>query len=193
MPRVEVFDRVHVLEKVKDLFWNKGFNGTSMQDLVDTTGLNRSSIYNSFGNKKALYELVLNQYQEENKGFFKEALIQAKNPFEVIRYIFENCIDQIINDDQGKGCFNMNCTTEMSRSDKELKHFLTHRQEASIAFYRDLVEEGQQHGVINEKDTPDNYAHYLYSAFQGLRMTGMLSKDTHKLQSIVDNILITLT
>ena len=51
MPKTEIFNRVDVLDKAAKIFSNKGFNGTSMQDLVDTTGLNRSSIYNSFGSK----------------------------------------------------------------------------------------------------------------------------------------------
>jgi len=192
MPRVEVFDRTQVLEKVKHLFWDKGFNGTSMQDLVDVTGLNRSSLYNSFGNKKALYELVLNQYQEEGNLFFEEALSQTENAFEVIALVFNAMIRSIIKDVEGKGCFNMNCTTELSRTDIGIRSFLTSRQDHTISVFKDLVEKGQQEGVINKQDTADNYAYYLFSAFQGLRMTGMLTREQEKLKTIVSNILKTL-
>ena len=74
MPRVEIFNRDEVLEKAVRLFHNKGYNATSMQDLVDATGLNRSSIYNSFGSKKELYQQSLRAYKEQaNKycGRFK--------------------------------------------------------------------------------------------------------------------------
>ncbi|WP_299761535.1 TetR/AcrR family transcriptional regulator [uncultured Dokdonia sp.] len=189
MPRVEVFDRVQVLEKVKHLFWDKGFNGTSMQDLVDVTGLNRSSIYNSFGNKKALYELVLKQYQEEGKTLFKTALSQTENAFEGICLVFDNMIQAILQDVEGKGCFNMNCTTELSRVDISIRGFLTSRQEYTISIFKDLIDKGQQQGVINKEDSSNNYAYYLFSAFQGLRMTGMLTRDEEKLKKIVANTL----
>ena len=192
MPRVEVFDRAQVLEKVKHLFWDKGFNGTSMQDLVDVTGLNRSSLYNSFGNKKALYELVLAQYQEEGNLFFEEALSQKDNAFEAISLVFNALTTSIIKDIEGKGCFNMNCTTELSRTDIGIRAFLTSRQEHTISVFKNLVEKGQQQGVINKDDSADNYGYYLFSAFQGLRMTGMLTRDQQKLKKIVSNILKTL-
>jgi len=192
MPRVEVFDRAQVLEKVKHLFWDKGFNGTSMQDLVDVTGLNRSSIYNSFGNKKALYELVLKQYQEEGKAFFETALSQTENAFEGITFVFDNMIQAIMEDIEGKGCFNMNCTTELSRADVSIRAFLTSRQDHTISIFKGLVEKGQQQGVINKEDSSDNYGYYLFSAFQGLRMTGMLTRDHKKLNKIVANTLKTL-
>lgn len=192
MPRTEVFNREHVLEKVKHLFWDKGFNGTSMQDLVDVTGLNRSSLYNSFGNKKALYELVLSQYQEEGNLFFEDALSQKENAFEAISFIFDMLLKSIINDVEGKGCFNMNCTTELSRTDIGIRAFLTSRQEHTISVFKTLVEKGQEEGAINKEDSSENYGYYLFSAFQGLRMTGMLTREQKKLKKIADNILKTL-
>ena len=59
MSREIVFNEVEVVSKVVGLFWQKGYNGTSVQDLTTVTGLNRSSIYNSFGSKKELYKLAL--------------------------------------------------------------------------------------------------------------------------------------
>lgn len=192
MPRVEVFDRADVLEKVKHLFWNKGFNGTSMQDLVDTTGLNRSSLYNSFGNKKAIYELVLKQYQEESKIFFDNAISEAKNPLEAIHIIFTSITHAIHKDQDGKGCFIMNCTTELSRSDIELKRFLIRNSEGIISLFDGLIKKGQTIGVINTRQTAQQYALYLYSFLQGIRVTGVLMNDKTKLDQLVKNTLYIL-
>lgn len=192
MPRVEVFNRVHVLEKVKDLFWNKGFNGTSMQDLVDVTGLNRSSLYNSFGNKQALFEIVFKQYQEDTKSVFQNAIKNKENPLDAIHSIFKSILDLILEDVEGKGCFNLNCKTELSHTDGPIKAILKHSEEKTLHLFSDLIKEGQQQALINKKDTPENYAYYLFSAFQGLRMTGMLTRDYNTLQNIVHNTLIVL-
>ena len=187
MPRVEVFDRAQVLEKVKHLFWDKGFHGTSMQDLVDVTGLNRSSLYNSFGNKKALYDLVLKDYQAESRTFLKGAIADAENPLEAIELIFKTLIRSIYEDVEGKGCFLMNCTTEMSRSDEDLKNFLVHGSEGMIELFEDIIKEGQISGDINTEQTAKDYALYLYSSFQGIRITGVLITDKTKLNQIVKN------
>ncbi|MEP0263294.1 TetR/AcrR family transcriptional regulator [Dokdonia sp.] len=192
MPRVEVFDRGHVLEKVKELFWSKGFNGTSMQDLVDVTGLNRSSLYNSFGNKEALFETVFKQYQEDTKSLFKDALKDADSPLDAIHNIFKNILHLILEDVEGKGCFNLNCKTELSHTDTPIKAILKHSEEGTLQLFSGLIKEGQQQALINKNDTPENYAYYLFSAFQGLRMTGMLTRDYKTLKNIIHNTLIIL-
>lgn len=186
MPRTEVFNRDHILSKVRDLFWNNGFNGTSMQDLVETTGLNRSSLYNSFGNKQFLYELVLKKYQDDNKLLFKEALIRADNPRQAIRNIFENILENMLQDVDQKGCFILNCKAELSRSEPSIRRLLENNEATELKLLTNLVEEGQDHEVINNDCSPDEYAYYLYSAFQGFRMTGILVNDRTKLQNIIN-------
>lgn len=192
MPRIEVFDRVQVLEKVRDLFWSKGFNGTSMQDLVDVTGLNRSSIYNSFGNKKALYELVLKQYQKDSSAFLNDITKGSKNSLDALNAIFKSLIQSINKDAEGKGCFMINCTTELSQSDADLKLFLERKSEGMIQFFENLITEGQTEGSINTKQSAHDYALYVYSSFQGLRITGILIQDNMRLDQVVKNTLETL-
>ena len=65
MPKSILFDRDETIAKVTSLFWEKGYHATSMQDLVDVTGLNRSSIYNSFGDKYNLFIESLKHYKKE--------------------------------------------------------------------------------------------------------------------------------
>ena len=77
MPRAVEFDNAKVLESAMDLFWKKGYHATSMQDLTEATGLNRSSLYNTFGCKMQLYRTALTQYQKQNGSVFQKALIKA--------------------------------------------------------------------------------------------------------------------
>ena len=70
---------------------------------------------------------------------------------------------------------------------EKINLILRNNEKVTIKLFKDLVEEGQRHGSINERDTPENYAYYLFSAFQGLRMTGILMNDKEKLQKIIDN------
>lgn len=186
MPRTEVFNRDLILSQVRDIFWNKGFNGTSMRDLVETTGLNRSSLYNSFGNKQCLYELVLKKYQEDNSLLFQDALIRADNPRQAIRNIFENILDNMLQDTKQKGCFILNSKAELSRSEPSIRVLLEKNEASELKLLKNLVKEGQDHEVINIENAPEEYAYYLYNAFQGFRMTGILVNDRAKLQNIIN-------
>jgi len=135
MPRTEDFNRTDVLDKAKNTFWLKGFNGTSMQDLVDATGLNRSSLYNSFGSKMELYEEALRQYQEDSGHIFDKARKQQRNAIETIGLIFLYVMDEIKNDPQHKGCMIINCATELGNQNLQLKGLLDANQNKMIAIF----------------------------------------------------------
>ena len=187
MPRSETFDREKVVKDAMQIFWEKGYNGTSMQDIVDATGLNRSSIYNSFGSKRSLYLATLDLYEREGHQLHRKVLLKSRNPLEAIKGMLNNVLIASRADTEGKGCFIMNCKTELGNMDDELNNWLFQNQEESVSLFRDLVSQGQEEGIINTLQDAHTYAYYLYNTFQGLRMTGMLTKDREVLQGILEN------
>ena len=64
MARTKEFDRIEVLDRATDLFWEKGYESTSMQDLVETMGIGRASLYDTFGSKQELFAEVLERYAD---------------------------------------------------------------------------------------------------------------------------------
>ncbi len=189
MPRSEEFNREHAVRRAMNVFWEKGYNGTSMQDLVDATGLNRSSIYNSFGSKHELYKTTLEFYQKESGGLFHKALLNAKNPFEAIRLVFESFLPEILSEGGDRGCYAMNCKSELGNQEGDIRKWLLANQENTLNIFSGLIKEGQEQGVINTKEDSKTYAYYIFNAFQGFRMTGILIKDRTVLQRIINNTL----
>ncbi len=187
MPRVEAFNREQVLQRAMNLFWEKGYYGTSMQDLVDATGLNRSSLYNTFGSKLTLYQDTLAHYKKETGGMFQRALVRARDPLDAIRHVFEGFLPEIMEDCGQMGCFAMNCKSEMANQNTDIKKWLLDHQEQGIHTFKDLIEDGQKEGVINDKQEASSYAYFVFNALQGFRMTGILVKDRKILQDIIDN------
>lgn len=187
MARIEEFDKENVLKQAMNVFWEKGYNGTSMQDLVDATGLNRSSIYNSFGSKLELYQNTLRHYQKDGNSRFQKALVKANDSVEAIRLIFEGFLPEIMDDSKGKGCFWMNCKAEMGNQDENIQKWLLDTQAYTLSLFQGLVEDGQEQGIINLDQDGKGYAYYIFNAFQGFRMTGILVKDRKVLQQIIDN------
>ena len=184
MPRIEEFDRELVLQKAMYVFWEKGYNGASMQDLVDATALNRSSIYNSFGSKIELYQATLKHYQKNGNIFFQKALLKAKNPLEAIRFIFESFIPVTVGNKKVNGCFVMNCKSEMGNQNQDIRKWLVDAQEYTLSIFRGLIQDGQEQGSINKNQDSRSYAYYIFSAFQGFRMTGILVSDSKVLHSV---------
>ncbi len=189
MPRSEEFNREHAVRQAMNVFWEKGYNGTSMQDLVDATGLNRSSIYNSFGSKHELYKTTLEFYQKESGGLFHKALLNAKNPLGAIRLVFESFLPEILSEGGDRGCYAMNCKSELGNQEGDIRKWLLANQENTLNVFSGLIKEGQEQGIINTKEDSKTYAYYIFNAFQGFRMTGILIKDRTVLQRIINNTL----
>ncbi len=185
MPKNVLFDRNEVLRNVTDLFWRKGYNGTSMQDLVDTTGLNRSSIYNTFGDKFQLFEESLKHYQSSQNDRLRETFSEAKSPKEAIVALFYGISDDIKAGDQ-KGCMLTSCTSELSAEEPLIKDFLVENKERVVASFAALIEGAQQLGEISAHKDPKTLALYLFSSLQGLRVTSMLEPD---LEGVTEEIL----
>jgi len=184
MPKVETFNRDEILGKVVSLFHEKGYNATSMQDLVDVTGLNRSSIYNSFGSKKELYQESLTVYKKKAGKYLQKVLVHTSEPLEIIRKIFDTNPE-----DQANGCFMGNCTTEMANQDRQIKGFLVNNLQSMQELFKELVSMGQSQGSINKNRSAKEYAVFLFTALQGLRITGILLNEKSEFDSIVNTTL----
>jgi len=192
MPKTETFNRAHILELATEVFHQKGYNGTSMQDLVDATALNRSSIYNSFGSKMGIFMEVLNFYQKNANENFGKGLASAYNATDAIESIFEMTLSYIIKDTDQKGCLIVNCKSEMSNQDHSIKSFMEKNQDRMIAMLEDIVTKGQMEKIFNTNQTAAQYALYLYASIQGLRMTGILNKQEAELKNITKTVLSVL-
>ncbi|AUP77320.1 TetR/AcrR family transcriptional regulator [Flavivirga eckloniae] len=192
MPKVETFDKELVLKKAANVFHNKGFNAASMQDLVDATGLNRSSIYNSFGGKLDLFLECLKSYRDLFYTKVSKRLQNADNPLDAIERLFELYLDEIVSDKDDKGCFITNCTSEMANQNESIVSFLNANRTSFLEFLEELVEKGQEQSVINNNKSANEYALYLFSSIQGLRTTGILISNKNDLQIIIKTIIQTL-
>ena len=184
MPKSVTFDRDQVMENVIALFWKKGYNGTSMQDLVNATGLNRSSFYNSFGDKFSLFEEALKTYQKKQNEVLQETYTQAKTPKQAIISLFKGISDDIRSGNQ-KGCMITSCSSEMSY-DPKIKDFLVDNLERVVDTFASLIRRAQESGEISQSKNAHTLALYLFSSLQGLRVTSLIEPN---LDSVTDEIL----
>lgn len=188
MPKVETFDKEVVINNALNIFHSKGYNLTSMQDLVDATGLNRSSIYNSFGSKLDLYKLCLKTYQKSSKEFLEDSICSSNCAISVLETIFKIGVSSD-KDYLEKGCLFNSCASEMANQEPTIHSYLLNNQQQMITLFEDIVADGQNKSLINTNKTTNEYALYLLNAFQGLRISGILTNDEQKLENIVNTTL----
>ncbi|MAE83735.1 MAG: hypothetical protein CMB80_13430 [Flammeovirgaceae bacterium] len=185
MPKSVTFDRERVVEDVMQLFWKKGYNGTSMQDLVDVTGLNRSSFYNSFGDKFSLFQEALKHYQLRQDEMIKGFMSGSHTPKEAIISLFKGISEDIRGGNQ-KGCMITSCTSEMAAEDERVKQFLIKNKNQVVDIFERLIKAAQAKGEIEESRNARSMALFLFSSLQGLRLVSMIERDA---EGVVEEIL----
>ena len=111
MARPREFDIDEALERATQLFWSQGYEATSVQDLVDTLGVNRASLYAAFGDKAQLFEAVLARYGEQVNGALGKALAPPAAGVEAARAWFKALIEMATQPRRARGCLFLNTVT----------------------------------------------------------------------------------
>src|SRR5215471_14534569 len=121
MARPKEFDPDEVLERIMEQFWLRGYEATSMDDLVRAAGIGRQSLYNEFGDKRALYLRALDRYGASDGAAVLAILAKDAPIRETLREAFDALIDGAIRDRDGKGCMLLNAATNLSAADGDVK------------------------------------------------------------------------
>ncbi len=187
MARTKDFDEKDVLAKAVCLFWHKGYNATSMQDLVDNLGISRSSLYDTYGDKHTLYLRALDTYQQAGVQKIEKLIADAPNAKEAITRLIRLFTNEILNDEQQKGCFIVNAEIETAPHDTQVNELITKNEQVmEDAFYK-VVAQGQQNGDITSKTDARALARFLMNTVKGIRVSVRSVKD----QAFFDDIINT--
>jgi TetR/AcrR family transcriptional regulator, transcriptional repressor for nem operon len=183
MPRTKAFDETEVLEKAMNIFWKKGYNATSMDDLVTCMGINRASLYDTYGDKKKLYLAALKHYQQEGNrenGHIKNRLIQS--PKAQLIAILEHQLDDSLTDSEQKGCMLANATSEMALLDADILKFVKDNLYNVELTFKQLIEQGQTLGEFNSSLSPATVATFLTNYLHGFRVVSKTKPDATKMK-----------
>lgn len=188
MPWEKQFSKSEALDSAMQAFWSRGYEATSMQDLVDCTGVNRGSLYATYGDKHALFMSALQAYDEKRRQILSE-LERRYPPREAIRKLFYNFVDEAKPTGGNRGCFLTNSALEMAAHDEEVKQLVATAQEEVEAFFRRTIERGKTDGSFAEHVAPRQTARALLACFLGVLVLVRSRPDRAVLQSIVSDAL----
>jgi TetR/AcrR family transcriptional repressor of nem operon len=186
MPWERQFDEAEVLEKAMAAFWARGYEATSIRDLVDCMGLNRGSIYAAFGDKRRLFLKALAHYETCHRRAWFESLRRRHSPRAAILSVFEGAIGGALSDRDRSGCFLINTAVELSPHDAEIARAVAKGLRETEGFFRELVEEGQAAGEISPEADPARTARTLLGLLSGLRVLARSRPERPLLEALAD-------
>jgi len=185
MVKTKQFDKHVALDEAMDLFWEKGYHATSIQDLVDRLGVNRQSLYDTYGGKDQLFMAALDRYRELQSGPLRRTLERDGPAAEVLRAFFDEMIDSLTGGDC-KGCFMANTVTGLSGQDEEIFKVCSanHRQlETTLC---GLLLRAQHAGEIPPERSVMPMARFLVNTMNGLSVTAKATRDKRVLKDVVE-------
>lgn len=180
------------LEKAMNLFWERGYEGSSVEDLVQCTGIGRGSLYDTFGDKHSLYLAALDRYCElsrERMAVFRQ---QSGTLQEVLENLFQVYIDLLLNDPARRGCFLVNANVELAPSDPEVfKRVQSAYDDIEEVFYTLLIK-ARKMGEISWRWDLHQYAHFLLGTLISIRTLARAKAEPGVLKDIAKTALLAL-
>lgn len=190
MARPKSFNQDKALENAMHVFWEKGFEATSIQDLVERLGINRQSLYDTFGDKKQLFLKSLALYRSKIAGNQAVPSQEGQTIQQIFASIFHAIIDTSIHD--GRGCLMANSTLELANRDEDVAEVVCHNLEAGEAAFKQMLIAAQARGELSPDKNPEALARYLFNSIQGIRVTATASSDRARLEDIASITLAVL-
>ena len=173
-----------VLDRAMQVFWAKGYESTSLDDLCKATGLGRSSLYAAFGDKHALYLTTLRRYEDQAVERITLALSGPHTIREALAMLLARMIDDIVAGPGRRGCFIGNCAGELARNDANASARVRRALDRLESVFRDALGRAQARGEIAGSADLDALARYLTASFQGFRLVGKARPDRAALDDI---------
>ena len=192
MARPREFDAETALDRAMDIFWTRGYEATSLDDLCEATGLSRSSLYATFGSKRTLLLQTVDRYVEQRTPNIAAMLARPLPIRDAIAALLDQFIDQIVSGPGRRGCFLGNCAAELPRHDRAALARVRQGLARTEAVFREALTRARERGELAPSTDVDALARFLTSAFQGLRLVGKANPDREALEDIAKTILCCL-
>lgn len=183
MARPKAFDEGQALEGALNLFWAKGYEATSIQDLVDELGVNRQSLYDTFGGKEDLYHAALKRYCHQATAPLIRHLRGPAPLRKALRQLFHDTLEHLFS--EGHPCFLAQAALERAEVDPGAKAFVNHGFRDARGLFVERIIRAQSEGEVGPHHDPEALAYFLHNALQGLQITARAGASRADLEAVV--------
>ncbi|WP_226000173.1 TetR/AcrR family transcriptional regulator [Paenibacillus sp. BJ-4] len=188
MVRPREFDEEQALDAAMQIFWEKGFEATSLSDLTTKMGIQRPSIYAAFGDKKQLFEAALRKYTQSHAARVRAKLQSRSSVKKAFYLFFTGVVAEEYEGDSNRGCFCVNTMVELAPHDEKFEVLTREHQMYLSAVFQEAIERGIRSGELETTLDARALAHTMVSLLIGITVM-MKSRPA---RSFVDQAVATL-
>jgi TetR/AcrR family transcriptional regulator, transcriptional repressor for nem operon len=188
MARLREFDIDEVMEAVINAFWERGYEATSLADLMEVTGLQKGSIYKAFGDKRSLFIKALQCYLDRIYSLTRE-MLSNPSPQQALTSWFELLSDTAANPEANKGCFALNSLIEMAPHDADVAQMLEYQFSRIGKLLESTLHQGQKEGVFRQDLSAQQLCRMLLIVANGTLAAGRATFLKPDLPSVTESIL----
>lgn len=188
MGRHRQFDVQTVLDAALSVFWRKGFEGASYEDLIEATGVKPTALYAAFGNKHALFRRALERYNEHYQSFYPAALALS-TAREVVEQLLRASIDLNTRFPGQTGCFIINAALTGSDDAQPIRDALLNSRATGEAQLRQRFERAQVENDLPPGISADVLTRYVTALLHGLAVQAKAGHTREMLEEVVSHTL----
>ncbi|AYH43842.1 hypothetical protein CDA09_10650 [Azoarcus sp. DN11] len=180
------FDPQLAIDAAMSVFWLRGFEATSLSDLLAAMGLSKSSFYNAFGSKQQLFEACLVRFRRRHVERMGEMMHAAASPLAFVREMLLTNAREAREPGPRRGCLIMNTATEFAGRDAAVAACISDAARDFAAMFRTAIEMAQEHGEIPRNADAAVLARYLLTTMAGLRTMVKAGLPADELEKVVE-------
>ncbi|MEU6505046.1 TetR family transcriptional regulator [Streptomyces sp. NPDC046942] len=193
MARTKEFDPDAALQAALELFWRRGYEATSMADLVEHLGIGRASLYATFGNKHELYVRALDRYGQIQNPLLTQELSQPGPVLPAVRAVVRRfAAEATAEPTREQGCLVTNTAVELAPHDPAAARRVAHSWDHMETLLHSALTRAQAQGELPENRDPLTLARMLLVLLQGLRVAGKASTDPARVRDAAEQALALL-
>ncbi|WP_068496680.1 TetR/AcrR family transcriptional regulator [Paenibacillus kribbensis] len=184
MSRNKEFDEIEVLDKAMQLFWEQGYEKTSMTDLVKHMGIHRRSLYDTFGDKHTLFLMALDRYDSKISASLARGVKRSKTAMEALQSVVGILICG--EEDSPSGCLMVNSAVELAARDADVSDKSAEAFTKAEQLLKEIILWGQREGEFTSDYDAGELSEYLHNVGVGLRSMARTSIPREKLHRIAN-------
>jgi len=179
------YDPDKVLDRALDVFWRKGYEGSSLSDLTKAMGINKPSLYAAFGDKEKLFRKVLDRYAEGPASYSSAALREPTSRAVVERLLYGTA-DRLTAPSSPRGCLLVQGALACGNAANSVRRELISRRIAGEAALRQRLNRAKINGDLRPKSNPAILARYIVTMIQGMSVQAASGATRNELHRIID-------
>ncbi len=184
--RPREFDMNEVLDAMMNVFWEKGYEGTSLADILDATGLQKGSLYKAFENKQEMFQKALERYIANNHADKKEIIEKADSPLSGIEAMLKKVVAEACSkENDHRGCLAVRSMMDRTSHDEGVVDILDACVSSAEKGLTELIEAGQAIGEIRNDLSAKMLAEALYCLTSGMLATSRITRTKARTDRLV--------